>query len=391
MDYFSEIITKNMLQLHHVYKALNRDDILRRAIAIQQIAAPTFEEYTRSAYIKAQFSTIGLDRVYQDSIGNVFGYLGSGQSVILVSAHLDTVFPLETDLSIREEKSRIYGPGLGDNSLGVAALLLLAEIFAELPIPPHLSICFVANTREEGLGNLDGIRATLERLQAPNIQAALVIEGMAFGYVYHAGIAVRRLKIQASAEGGHSWLGFGKPSAIHALVQLAADITRLSVPSDPRTTFNIGLIEGGHSVNSIATDAHLYLDLRSTSTAAVLDLEDQIHALIKKHQAHNLTLSADLVGDRPAGYISPDDPLIQLALKVLSQLGIKGGLEQGSTDANVLLAHHVPTLVVGVTQGGNAHRTDEFIETAPLVDGIWQLVLLLASTLDWRHSLKDGR
>jgi acetylornithine deacetylase/succinyl-diaminopimelate desuccinylase-like protein len=304
------------------------------------------------------------------------------QPVLLVTAHLDTVFPRQTDLTIRREKSRVYGPGLGDNSLGVAALLLLAGIMQrEGKSWPH-SICFVANTREEGLGNLEGIRAVLDAIPPERIAAAIVIEGLALGRIYNAGIAVRRLKIACRAEGGHSWLHFGRPSAVHGLVRAAADISRLEVPLTPRTTYNIGLIEGGHSVNSIATDAACYVDLRSTAPAILEALERQIRELVVLHADAGLEFEVTVVGERPAGSLSVDHPLVQLALCSHAEVGIAAGLESGSTDANILLAHHIPAVVVGVTQGGNAHRLDEFIETRLLKDGLWQLVLLLAGATE---------
>lgn len=360
---------------------LKTGTILDQAITLQQIPAPTFEEKTRAAYVKDQFHAIGLNHIEHDEWENVYGWLGNPQSakVVLVSAHLDTVFPQETDLAIRYDGGRVYGPGLGDNSLGVAALLILAQTLVDHSLPNGVAVCFAANSREEGLGNLDGIRAVAQRVS--NIKAAIVIEGIALGRIYHGGIAVRRLRIDARAEGGHSWLNFGRPSAIHGLVQFAADITHLKVPTEPRTTYNIGLIGGGHSVNSIATDAHLYLDLRSTSTVALGELEQRIHELAHHHQTPELVFTVEKVGDRPAGSIPSDHPLVKLALSALTEIGLHGGLEQGSTDANVLLAQGIPSVVVGVTYGGNAHRLDEFIETSPLTEGVWHLILLVGAAI----------
>jgi tripeptide aminopeptidase len=378
----AELIAKAANVYQPLYKSLQTGDILQRAITIQQIAAPTFAEQTRAEFVEAGFQKLGLRNVARDALNNVYGWWGDAYPVIVVSAHLDTVFPVDTDLTVHHQKTRVYGPGLGDNSLGVAVLLLLAELFTQQATLDEVSLCFVANSREEGLGNLDGIRAVAETISPARIHSAVVIEGMALGRVYHAGIAVRRLKIEATTEGGHSWLNFGKPSAIHSLVQLAADVTRLSVPAEPRTTFNIGLIEGGHSVNSIATHAHFYLDLRSTLSAALSELEEKIHELVTQHTAEEIQFHVEVAGDRPAGSIPADHPLVQLALAALAEIGIAGVLEHGSTDANILLAKGVPTVVVGVTHGGHAHRLDEFIETPPLVNGVWQIILLLAGLID---------
>ncbi|NDJ84790.1 MAG: M20/M25/M40 family metallo-hydrolase [Chloroflexi bacterium] len=363
-----------------IYSQLDQERILQQAIAIQQIPAPTFSEENRAKYVEHRFGEIGLGHVQRDEMNNVYGWLGSPDSrqVILVSAHLDTVFPIETRLDIRQDGHRVYGPGLGDNSLGVAGLLILAEIFCKQIQPPNTTICFVANTREEGLGNLDGIRAVRDTLTPQRIIAAVVLEGIALGRVYHAGIAVKRLKITTQAEGGHSWFNFGRPSAIHQIVRLAADITQLTVPTTPKTTYNIGMIEGGQSVNSIAAEASLYLDLRSTTAASLAELEKQVHSLLERHQTL-VPVHVEIVGNRPAGMIPANHKLVRIAQAVLGAIGRTGMLETGSTDANVLLAASIPAVVVGISQGGNAHRTDEFIDTQLVTEGIWQLILLLAA------------
>lgn len=376
------VLARLSKEWQHIRSGLTVEKILNQAIAVQQIPAPTFVETKRADYIQEQFQSLGLHDVWRDGLGNVYGWLepnGRNRTTIILSAHLDTVFPMQTDLTTRQEKTRVYGPGLGDNSLGVAGLLLVAEIFLrEKRIWRH-SICFVANTREEGLGNLDGIRALLDYIPRQQIAGAIVIEGIALGRVYNGGIAVRRLKITSHAEGGHSWLHFGRPSAIHGLVQLCTDITQLEVPYTPRTTFNIGVIEGGHSVNSIASEAVCLLDLRSTELATLEKLEERVRDLIERHSQDGLTFEVSIAGNRPSGHLRSDHPLVQLALGAQAEIGIAAGLESGSTDANMFLAHDVPAVVVGITQGGNAHRQDEFIETRLLKDGLWQLTLLLAA------------
>ncbi len=385
------IIPRLARQLKPIRQLLDTEDILQRAINIQQIPAPTFEEQHRTAYMKTQFNALGLQNVISDSVDNVYGWLmhdtyyqEQEKSVIIVAAHLDTVFPMETDLTVRRDNHRVFGPGLGDNSLGVSSLLHLAEIFSQHLnlVSENVAICFVANTREEGLGNLDGVRAVLKTISAQKIGAAIILEGLALGRVYHAGIAVRRLRIHVKAEGGHSWLHFGHPSAIHSIAQIIADMTQINVPTDPRTTYNVGVIEGGHSVNSIATDAHCYVDLRSEDLRTLEKLEKQILDICEKYRTDTLQIDIEVVGDRPSGFISPDHPLVQLALQSLVEIGLSGILERGSTDANVFLAANVPTVVTGITYGGNAHRLDEFVDISLLENGMWQLVLLLAATIE---------
>jgi acetylornithine deacetylase/succinyl-diaminopimelate desuccinylase-like protein len=352
---------------------LNR--VIDEAIAIQQIPAPTFHEGQRAAYIRSRFA--GLDAVEVDALHNVYGCLRGVESTLpalLVAAHTDTVFEPDIPLTVHRNGSRIYGPGLGDNSLGVAALLAMVDILRDQPLPAD--VWFVANSREEGLGDLGGIRAVYGKLSA-QLGAALIVEGIAFGRIYHAGIAVRRLKITCRTAGGHSWLHFGRPSAIHSLVQVAAQIAALQPPESPRTTYNIGMIEGGRSVNSIAPEASMFLDLRSEDRAALTTIENQIAALIDAARSPDVEFAVEVVGDRPAGHIPVSHPLVQMARAVLESMGIHPLYEAGSTDANVLLASGLPTITIGITQGGNAHREDEFIETANILDGLWQLLLLM--------------
>ncbi len=362
---------------------INRQHILQRAIDIQQIPAPTFHEGERAAKLVADFQALGLQDIRQDALHNVYGWLPGDSPeapVLLISAHTDTVFPHGTDLRIRQEGERIYGPGLGDNSLGVAALLGLAEVFASTNIPRAARICFLANSREEGLGDLGGMHAALDAL-GDEVKAGIVLEGMALGRVYNAGIAVRRLKVSVEAPGGHSWLHFGQASAIHTLMRFGERLTQLPVSNDPRTTFNIGLIEGGTSINTIAPQAACYIDLRSVDSDTLNDLESQVRKLAAQEAADDpsVTVVIERVGDRPAGQIAADHPLVRLALDAHQSIGMVAEVEGGSTDANALLARGTPAVCVGVSYGGNAHIASEYIETAPIQAGMWQLVLLAAA------------
>jgi tripeptide aminopeptidase len=388
----AKVISKSMIPSHiqalqelaqselmlSIRRQIDIERILKNAIAVQQIPSPTFGEERRAAYIRDRLAQCALQDLTMDAVHNVYGRwpgTAPGSPALLVSAHIDTVFPPETDLTVRREPEQAYGPGLGDNSLGVAALLALLDIFDTHHLCPTVDVWFAADSREEGLGDLGGIRAVWDTL-GPRLGAAIVVEGMALGHIYHAGIAVRRLHIACHAPGGHSWLHFGQPSAIHGLVDLGARIIALSPPGQPRTTYNIGLISGGHSINSLATYADLYLDLRSEDPASLAALEEQVVSMVDALRRPGLDFAIRVVGDRPAGRISVKHPLVQLASAVLESIGHQPIYDNGSTDANVLLANGLPAITVGVSQGGHAHRPDEYIEIAPIADGIWQLVLL---------------
>jgi acetylornithine deacetylase/succinyl-diaminopimelate desuccinylase-like protein len=272
----------------------------------------------------------------------------------------------------------ICAPGIGDNSLGVAALLAAAEVFGSPQVPRlPADLWFVANSREEGMGDLGGIKAVYAAI-GDELTSAIVLEGMALGHVYIGGIAVRRYRITCRTSGGHSWLHFGRPNAIHHLMRLGAQIASVQPSNAPRTTYNIGVVEGGQSVNTIAASASFLLDLRSETREGLSAIERTILSLIDANTSEEVSFEVQLVGDRPSGEIPRTHPLAQLAQDTLQYLGLTPVFESGSTDANVLLAAGLPTITIGITRGGNAHRTDEYIESGPIRDGLWQLVLLIA-------------
>lgn len=357
---------------------------VEQALAIQQIPAPTFQEQRRSAWIASLFHAVGLQDVLIDELHNVFGRLpGSDVDAqgLMFSAHVDTIFQESIDLSIKHGENCIYGPGLGDNSIGVAGLLGLVRSLQKLAITPTRDLWFTATTREEGLGDLGGMRAAYARLK-DDIDAVINIEGLALGHIYHAGIAVRRLHISVECAGGHSWLHFGRPSATHALIKLGALLCQMQLGQSPRTTYNIGMIEGGEAINAIATRASLWLDLRSEDSDALAALEMRVRNYVTMLSDDETQFTVAVVGDRPAGMLAADHVLVENALAALEQVGITGSLETGSTDGNIPLAEGCPAVTVGITRGGNAHRLDEFIETRPVAQGLRQLTLLTLAMMN---------
>lgn len=361
--------------------------VVEESIRIQQIPAPTFQEKQRADYVAAQFKDFGLTDIAVDAQFNAYGLLAGGNRAlpgIMVMAHTDTVFDAATDLTIKREGNVIYGPGLGDNSMGVAGLLGLLKWFRDTNTTPECDVWFVATSCEEGLGDLKGVRAAYEQLQ-DSINMVINLEGLAFGHIYHAGIAVHRLHITATADGGHSWLHFGRPSAVHGILELGARIIRLRPSMSPRTTFNVGMIDGGQAINAIGTKASLWLDMRSEAQPTLDQLRQQVYGIIKDLESPDLRFSVEVVGDRPAGQIALHHPLVQGALAALEQVNVQGTLETGSTDGNIPLYHGCPTVTVGITRGGNAHRLDEYIETAPVNLGLRQLITLALATTRYQQ------
>jgi len=350
--------------------------VIELAVQIQQIPAPTFEEKRRAEFVCGLFSKEGLANVAMDEAGNAYGCLKAGTASakpLIVSAHLDTVFPEGTDLTATRTQGQIHGPGLGDNSLGVAALFGLLWMLRERGIEPAGDIWFVANTCEEGLGDLRGMKAVVDRFGA-DVQAYLVLEGLALGHVYHRAVGVKRYRITARTPGGHSWSDYGRPSAIHELSRLVMQLTSLELPSQPRTTMNVGKISGGTSVNVIASEASMDLDLRSEGQEALAGLIANVEKLIRNANRPDVRVEAQVIGQRPAGQINPHHPLVRLGEDSLRGLGINAILTSGSTDANIPLSKGYPSLVMGITTGGSAHTVHEFINTEPVSLGMEQLV-----------------
>jgi tripeptide aminopeptidase len=366
--------------------------ILELAISIQQIPSPTFQEAARAEFVRTCFANEGLANVEIDPTGNVYACLkGSpGPSTptlppVVVCAHLDTVFPINVDLHIEREPERILGPGIGDNSLGIAGLfgLLWGLRQRDQVLPGDLWL--VANVCEEGLGDLRGIRSVVDRFGSASFPAGsgttpiayIVLEGMVLGQIYHRGLGVRRHRITVRTAGGHSWIDYGQPSAIHELANLSTRITALNIPREPRTTLNIGVISGGSSVNTIAAEARLELDLRSESDAMLEDLDGQVQELVHEARKPGIVIEMEMIGQRPSGEISMEHPLVKLAQDCLRASGIDPRLSIGSTDANLPLSLGIPSITIGLTSGGRGHTTQEFINIAPLEKGMEQVLRLV--------------
>ncbi len=340
-----------------------KNRIINLALQIQQVAAPTFEESNRATLVQCLFNAIpSLSDIEVCPKGNVYARIKgrSSNCPVVVSAHLDTVFPLNTPLAVRLDGNKIYGPGIGDNSISVACLIALAE---DLPYGNlDQDIWLVANTCEEGLGDLAGMKAVVDRFgSSPGLY--LVLEGLGIDHLIHNGIGVKRYKITANSQGGHSWADFGTPSAIHQMAKLVDLISQIKVPKEPKTTFNVGKIIGGTSINTIAAQATIELDLRSKSAVALRHLDQQVLAIIGQMNRDGAQFSNEVIGERPSGILSSSHPALRHAQDLLKASGMEPILMAGSTDANVPLSKGYPSFVMGVTRGGGTHTVQEFIET----------------------------
>ena len=351
-------------------------DLARR---ICEVPAPTGHEHERAHFVASLWQERGYTPEI-DAIGNVYVRRGKclEKSALMLLAHTDTVFPATTSIKVVRQDNILHGPGIGDNSVNVAAMLSTLDILDEMNIETESDIIAVADVGEEGLGNLLGARTAVERYRE-HLGAVIAVDGN-LGRIIHRAVGSKRWRITVRGPGGHSYGAFGTPNAIHGLGRIIAAIADLDVPSQPKTTFNVGLIEGGTSVNTIAASASAVLDMRSTDVDSLNQVAEQVRTIVGKQAGANLSTTIEILGERPAGERSQSDPLVQLAASVLRWLDIEPVYEASSTDANIPISLGIPSLCLGITQGHGAHTLDEYLEIPPIGKGLAQLSRLCIET-----------
>ncbi|MEK7831540.1 MAG: M20/M25/M40 family metallo-hydrolase [Acidobacteriota bacterium] len=354
-----------------------------------EIPAPTFHEAKRGEWFKQRFTELGLKNVRVDKIGNVLGERpGKGSVPVLVlAAHLDTVFPEGTDVKVKREGAILKGPGIGDDCRGLAVILAVARAMNEAKIETDGTIIFVANVGEEGLGDLRGVRHLFNEELKGRATHFISVDGVGLD-ITNTAVGVVRYRATFRGPGGHSYGAFGLPSPIHAMGRAIEKISRFEVPKQPKTTFNVGKIEGGTSVNSIAHTSWMEVDMRSESAAELDKLEARFKqtvqaAVDEENQARPnktpITVELKIVSQRPAGLQSPDSPIVKTALAAGATLGFKPRLGSASTDSNIPISLKIPAITIdGGGDGKGAHSLDEFFDTTNSHLGTqWALLVAL--------------
>ncbi len=374
------MIDRQLLKKLEAYYQQHLEDMVQENITVCEVAAPTFQEQERAEYVAKRWRELGLTDVFIDDTPNVYADIrGQGDGpTILVAAHLDTVFPAETDVRVRREGHELHAPGIRDNSTAVAALIQMVAALRDLDLRFNGRLILVGTAGEEGLGDLRGMKAAMARY-GQEVDMVVAADGN-LGSVIHEAIASRRLKVTVTTGGGHSWGDFGVASAIHALGRMITDISHLEVPKQPRTTYNVGVISGGTSINTIAQRAEMLIDMRSTCTTCLAKLEKQVREILQRH-AQGVKVEIEVVGDRPGGSLAGDHQLVQLAKEILTALDITPSCSPSSTDANVPLGQGIPAICIGITNGKGAHRLDESLDIRPIPKGMAQLTGLLLTLL----------
>lgn len=362
---------------------------IREQFRMTEIPAPPFMEQERAEYFLQQLRARGLEDAYIDSEGNALGIRrGSGGGpTILVAAHLDTVFPEGTDTSIELRGGRYYAPGIGDDTRGLAALLSVIQAFEDSGIQTVGDIIFAGNVGEEGRGDLRGVKALFRDF--PQVDGFVSIDGVRLRRITLAGTGSRRFEFQFTGPGGHSFGAFGMASAIHAMGRAIAKIGEFRTPSEPKTTFTVGTVGGGTSVNSIAADAVFAIDMRSNDREQLALLEERakaaaLEAVAEENARWNngeISVEFKLIGDRPVGRTATESPIVQAAALAFDEVGIElEELSTSSTDSNVPMSLGIPAITIaGGGNGGGAHSPDEwFMPTDSWVGPQTAFLLLLA-------------
>ncbi len=393
----------------------NPKTIMDWQVALVSIPAPNQGERERAAWLAERFIELGLSGVDIDPVGNVLGFLPSqnlpgGSSldgagpVVLLSAHIDTVFPAGTPIHPILDGDRLEAPGASDNAAGVAGMLAIAGALRQaaalhpafqLPVP----LVFVGNVGEEGEGDLRGVRHLYEHSNlAGRIAAHIVLDGPGADAAVTQALGSLRFQVSLAGPGGHSFTDAGTPNPIAALSTALATLAETPLPDEPRTTLNIGTIHGGISVNSIPESAHASIDFRSTDPDQLLRLEVALHRAVEDAVAHwnqkgrsspggsrsRLSFTISKIGDRPAAQLPEDSPMLATLRAVDRHLGLRTDLRLGSTDANIPLALGVPSLSIGAGgEGGSAHTLHEWYTARERDLALKRVLLLTLAMLDW--------
>jgi acetylornithine deacetylase/succinyl-diaminopimelate desuccinylase-like protein len=377
----------------------NADTITDEQIRICSIPASPFGEEERAEYLRQKFADLGLTEVEIDEEGNCLGLLrgASLKPLTVVSAHLDTVFAKDTDFTVSTREHRLFAPGIADDGCGLAALMALVQVIQNEQIPIEGSLLFVGTVGEEGEGNLRGVRHLFTKGRwASQVDTFLSLDGPGLERITNRALGSRRYRVEFSGPGGHSWGDFGVPNPVHALGRAVSRLAGYPAPKDPRTTFNVGRIEGGTGVNSIPSRALMEVDLRSAAKAelqrldaffrrAMRDAADEENGM-KRAGDRSLQLKLELIGERPSGETPADSPLVELALEATRILGVEPRLDQSSTDSNLPISLGIPAITLGAGgASGCSHTLAEWYDPRNRDKGLKRALLVVLGLAELRN------
>lgn len=361
---------------------------IEEQIALCEVPAPPFHEAERAAAFRDRMAALGLDRVRIDGEGNVLAERPGepGHPTVVLSAHLDTVFPPGTDVSVTRAGSLLKGPGIADDCRGLAVVLAVARALQETGLPTLGTVVFVGTVGEEGRGDLRGVRHLFSEELSGRVDFFLSVDGGGLDLTKDA-VGSHRYRVTYSGPGGHSYGDFGQPSPIHAIGRAIGRIADLEVPEVPKTTFNVGVIEGGTSINSIAFESSMLVDLRSLDPAVLDQIDERLRAAVagalEEENARDpdrpLDVAIESVGVRPAGTQLADARIVRAGLAAAAAIGFEPELERGSTDANIPISLGIPAATIdgGGESSGVHSRAETFDVTDSHRGTQWALLYVL--------------
>ena len=388
----------------------NPKKIMDWQMRLVAIPAPPFGEQARGEWMAERFQEAGLKNIEIDAVGNVFGWLPAAKlppestgPVVLLSAHLDTVFPAETPLNPAVDGERLAAPGACDNGAGVVGLLAIAHALVEAKVELAAPLIFLGNVGEEGEGDLRGVRQVYNGgALAGRIAAHIVLDGAGADSAVTQALGSRRFLVTINGPGGHSFTDAGTANPIAALAMALTTLEEIELPEEPRTTLNVGTIRGGTSVNSIPETAQAAIDLRSTDAGQLVRMEVALHRAVEDAVSHwnaktrhgakavggnalkPLSFTIVKIGDRPAAHLPSDSPLLDALRAVDRHLRLRSDLRLGSTDANIPLSLGVPALSMGAGgEGGGAHTQAEWYSAKDRETGLRRVLLLTLAMVEW--------
>ncbi len=363
-------------------------EMLREQVRLCEIPAPSFHEQARAAVMKKHFEELGLVNIRVDAVGNVLGER-PGRSMrprVVVASHMDTVFPEGTDLKVKQEGLVYKGPGIGDNCRGLVALLGIIKALGQANVQTEGPITFVANIGEEALGNLAGARHLFDVELKDKVDRFVSIDGSGTGFV-HVSVGVRRYRVTVTGPGGHSYFRFGAANPIHALGRAVAHIADFEVPETPRTTFSVGRVNGGTSINSIAYEAWMEVDLRSHDEPSLqaLDakLREAVEAGVREENARwkgkgAVSVAWKELGAHQGGVNPAESPMVQATISVTKALGLPIQIFPATTDSNIPMSRGIPAVTIdGGGDGGGGHALTEFFDSTDSWKGTQRALLLV--------------
>jgi tripeptide aminopeptidase len=365
----------------------NEPQTLEDQVRLCEVPAPPFKEAARAKVYAEDFRKLRLQNVRIDKEGNVLGERAglAARPHVVISAHLDTVFPEGTDVTVKRDGAVLRGPGIGDDCRGLAVILGVVRALDKASVQTPGTITFVGTVGEEGLGDLRGVKALFRDTLKNQIDRFVSIDGTGLG-ITHIGVGSHRYRVTFKGPGGHSYGAFGLANPIHALGRAMSKISEFKVPREPKTTFNVGRIGGGTSVNAIPFEAWLEMDMRSADAAALQSVDASFHKAVDQALAEEnerwgqngrLSVEKELVGDRPAGRTPATSAIVEAAVSVTKALGLPVTLDEGSTDSNIPMSLNIPAITIdGGGRGTGAHALGETFDTTNSWQGTQRATLL---------------